>query len=118
MRPAPREDWKTRAHRYLKQLRTPRQRPFYRCGRCRRRKVLSVELWRYISPPRCCGGVHWQLDMDRYRDWKHQKSAYAVCRCGGSTWDAPHKPGSIIWCRDSKATVEEKEEAWRMGRIA
>jgi len=108
----PREDWGIRAHRYLQKLKKRRAKHYYRCGKCRKRRVLAKELWEYMVPPRHCGGVFWTLDMDRYSAWKNQKGAYAVCRCGNSSWDAPHKPGSIIWCEHSGASLKEREQAW------
>jgi len=112
---APRADWSWRAIDYFQRLGGRRQKFYYRCGKCRRRKVLSRELWEYKSPPKCCRGVYWTLDMDRYRAQQEKTGAYAVCGCGNNSWGAGHKPGSTMACAQSKATLAEREAAWNEG---
>lgn len=109
----PRLDWRTRGAEYFKRLKKRRQKFYYRCGRCRKRKVLARELWEYQIPPRCCRGVYWVIDGSRYKCWKNKTHAYALCYCfQGRMWDAPHKPGSVFLCEKSTATDAEKEAAW------
>ena len=85
--------------------------PYYRCGRCRKRRRLSRELWEYSFPPKCCGGVHWLLDMHRFKEWKGKTGAYAICRCSGAWW-GPHKPGSTYDCCDNKR-VRGEPQYWQ-----
>jgi len=112
----PRQDWYLRAADYFARLKKRRQKFYYRCGKCRKRKVLSRELWEYQIPPRCCRGVYWTLDMDRYKAWKNKTGAYAICYCGMNAWDARHKPGSLLFCEKSKLSLEQKEQASAEGR--
>jgi hypothetical protein len=84
----PREDWYSRGISYFQKLGKRRLKFYYRCGRCRHRKVLSQELWEYKIPPKCCGGAFWILDMDRYKAWETKTGAYAICDCGWNSWDA------------------------------
>ena len=61
-------------------------------------------------PPRCCGGIHWVIDNTRYREWADKAGAYEVCNCDGAHYH--HRPGSIVFCRHSNATLEQLEYEW------
>ena len=79
-----------------------------RCGRCARRRNLSMLPQRYIREPRCkfCGG---RMYVDWYRtsgrEAKGRKASGKTCDCGIPHY--PHHRGSVYGC-DGYPEAQEK----------
>lgn len=93
----------------------------YRCTRtyksgqfkgqkCNQRHVFKKKVEQYVRPKKCpsCGNEITYMDK-----WQMKKNKEATCLCAAYTF--PHRPGSSVWCEQSKKFPTEEDYKARYG---